>query len=170
MENEAEVLDSTNETETTENEVETKVETVDVEALKKENETLKAQKEHWRKKAETKVEAPTQTEGLSQKDVIYLAKADIHENDVDEVTKYAQKMGVSVKEAHEFYKPILNERNEERKTAQATQTKGGSRGSSKTSGDDLINQASIGKLPESDEDINKLAEARMNRKVAERAK
>jgi len=159
-ENEKEVLDSTNETEETVETVE-KEETpqVDVGVLEKEIATLKAQKEHWKQKAEKKAEAPVEkTDGLSQKDVIYLAKADIHEDDADDVVNYAQKMGVSVKEAHEHYKPILAERAEERKTAQATQTKGGTRGTTQPTPEALLEKARKGEV--SEDDIDKLVEAK----------
>jgi hypothetical protein len=105
-----------------------------------------------------------QEKGLSDRDVIYLAKADIHEEDTDEVVAYAHKMGVSVSEAHKFYQPILRERNEFRLTAQATQTKGG-RGTNKTTGEDLLQRAErTGEVPTDDAGIYALAQARMDRR------
>ena len=103
-------------------------------------------------------------EGLSQKDVIYLAKADIHEEDVDEVVELAKLKKITVAEAHKYMTPILETRAEERKTASATQTKGGARGSAKVTGEDLIARAKEGKLPETDEDWDKLTEARLEAK------
>lgn len=167
--NELEVLDSNNETETTENETELETEAVDVEALLKENATLKAQKEHWRNKAE-KSEAPVTAKepeaqtGLSTKDTIYIAKADIHEDDIEEVLELAQLKKVSVKEAHDFMRPILKERQEERKTAQATQVRGGTRGTSKDTHEAILAKADKGE----DVDAEKLAAARMQRKLKDR--
>lgn len=118
------------------------------------------------KKAE-KAKAPSKEDGLSPVDIIYLAKVDIHDEDLPEVLEYAKKMGVSVKDAHAHYKPILAEKAEERKTASATQTKGGARGSSKTTGADLLARAErTGELPDTDEGMRALAQARLDRKKA----
>ena len=103
-------------------------------------------------------------EGLSQKDVIYLAKANIHEEDVDEVVELAKLKKITVAEAHKYMTPILETRAEERKTDSATQTKGGARGSAKVTGEDLMAQAREGKLPETDADWDKLAIARIEAK------
>lgn len=116
------------------------------------------------KKAES---SSKKQDGLSERDVLYLARAtDIAPEDVDEVVNYAHKMGVSVSEAHKFYKPILAERTEERKTAQTTQTKG-SRVASKTSGEDLLQKAEKGEILK-DTDLDAIAAARMARRVAEK--
>ena len=106
--------------------------------------------------------------GLSTRDTIYLAKAEIHDDDVEDVLNYANKMGVSVKDAHEFYKPILKERDEERKTSLATNVKGGQRGSSKDTPEAILSRASRGQLPTTDEGIEKLAEARMKAKLGQK--
>lgn len=100
-------------------------------------------------------------EGLSQKDVIYLAKASINDDDIDEVTNYASKMGVSVKEAHEFLKPVLQVRNEERKTAEATNTSKQTRGTGKVSPESILDKARKGQISEDDKDIEALVEAEM---------
>jgi hypothetical protein len=168
MQNEEEVITQEVDTETTENTEEVE-EQVDVEALKKENETLKAQKDHWRKKAEEKsLEVKNETnEGLSIGDTLYLAKTDIHEEDVQDVLNYAMKMGVSVKDAYAFYKPILKERQEVRQTAIATQTGGGNRGTKGTSPDTLLKKAESGELPD-ESDIDKLTEARLAQRLAQK--
>lgn len=160
MENEQEVIDSTNDTETTEN---TESE-MDVEALRKENETLKAQKDHWRKKAEEKPPAVVKSEeaspeGIPQKDIIYIAKADIHEEDIEEVLSLAKAMKWDVKQAHEYLKPRLKELDEKRKTAEMTSTKGGSRSVFKETPDVLISRANKGE----EVDPEKLAAARMQK-------
>lgn len=157
------ILDTDLETETTENEIEQEE---DVEALKKKIDELTVQKDHWRKKAEkpeTKPEVKAEIEqgGLSQKDVIYLAKADIHEEDIDEVVELAKLKKVSVAEAHKFMAPILKERQEERQTALATQSRGGNRGTSKETPEVLISKAIRGE----EVDPEKLAAARMAQKL-----
>lgn len=103
---------------------------------------------------------------LSTKDVLYLAKADIHEDDLEEVTKQAKLQGITVSEAHKFLKPILDSRAEERKTALATQTGRTQRGITKTTGEDLLSKAeATGEMPDDDEGMAKLAQARLNKKV-----
>jgi hypothetical protein len=105
-----------------------------------------------------------QAEGLSIGDTLYLAKADIHEEDISDVLTYAQKMGVSVKDAHAFYKPVLKERQEIRQTALATQTGGGNRGTKSASPEVLLRKAESGEI--SEDDIEKLTEARMAQRTS----
>lgn len=111
----------------------------------------------------TQKQTPTAGD-LSQKDVIYLAKADIHDEDFDEVTKYASKNGVTVKEAHEYLKPILAVKDEQRRIANATNTSSSKRGSGKVSSETIIENASKGR----ETDPEALAEARMAMKLANR--
>lgn len=113
-----------------------------------------------------KAKAPSQDQ-LSQKDVLALAKADIHEDDMDEVIEFAKFKKLPVSEAlkNSTLKTILNEKTEERKTAAATQMRGGARGAQKTSSEDLLNQALAGKVPDDDAGIEALAEARMKQKT-----
>ena len=103
--------------------------------------------------------APT-AGGLSQKDVIYVAKADIHEDDVDEVLRHATVNKVSVKEAHEYLKPILAIREEQRKVASAANVGGSRRGSGKVSDDILLSKAEKGEIPDNDADLERLLRAR----------
>ena len=113
------------------------------------------------KKAETATKAEPQASqnGLSTKDVVYLAKADIHDDDVDEVLDYAKLKGISVGKAHEFLKPILAVRTEQRATASAANTSSVRRGASKATGETLLENAKAGKLPDSDDDIARLVAA-----------
>lgn len=163
-ENETEVITQENDTETTENTEETEQD--EAEDLKKKIATLEAQKEHWRKKAEKKDEVVTQEqkEDLGVNDIIYLSKTDIHEDDVSEVLNFAKKMGVSVKEAHAFMKPILKERAEERKTVQATETKSARKANHRDPVSLLEKAQSTGELPDSDADLKALIRARLERK------
>lgn len=125
----------------------------------------KAEAELKEARAKLEVKAPSNQDGLSTKDVVYLAKADIHADDVDDVLTYAKKMGVSVSEAHKFFKPILSERAEERKTASASHTKGGARGNSKVSGEELLRKAeTTGEVPETAEGMQSVFEARQAKK------
>lgn len=176
MENDNEIITSTNDTETTENneEVETTEEStestgnIDVEALKKEVATLKAQKEHWKKKAEKGTDDTSKTEAksepsLSLKDSILLAKAEVDLEDVDEVLAYAEYKKISLQDALKSptLKGIIAERKEERATAIATQTK------TKTQPTKNTNEAILERYHNGEEvDPDKLAEARMAQKLA----
>lgn len=122
--------------------------------------------ENYKKRAEKAEKAaksakvPSQ-DGLAENDIIFLAKTDIHDDDIRDVVKWARNDGVSVKEAFNAYKPILDARKEERNTALATNTKGSARGTSKVSGEDILRKAqSTGEVPDTDEGMMKLAEAR----------
>lgn len=103
---------------------------------------------------------------LSAKEIIYLGKADIHADDMDEVLELARLKNWDVPKAHEYLKPVLDTRAEQRRTADATQTRGGARGASKVSGEDLLATAErTGEVPETTEGMNKLFKARMARKL-----
>lgn len=162
--NEDEVITQETDTETTEN-TDVETEEVDVDSLKKEIATLTAQKEHWRKKAsEPKEEKEAPKGDLPVNDIIYLSKVDIHEEDVNEVLTYSKKMGVTVKQAHEFMKPILQVRAEQRKTDEATETKSPRKATQKDPESILQKAESTGEIPEGDAELRALIQARLNRK------
>lgn len=94
---------------------------------------------------------------LADADILYLGKADIHADDLQEVLDYAKNAKISVKQAHEYLKPILDVRVEQRKTAETTNTGGGPRGNTKVSDETLLANASKGIMPESDEDMKRLS-------------
>lgn len=135
-----------------------------IRAEKAENKkTPKKEKKTLKNKGE---ETPT-NDNLSQKDLIAVMSAKIHEDDIDEVVDYAKHKEISIKEALKttVVKTILSERKEERETAAATNTGKGRQGSSKVSGKSLLNKAeSEFKIPESMDDTKKLVEARLKSK------
>ena len=175
MENEQEII-SQEDTETTENEVEdidfelddeSVEDEIDVEALKKEVETLKAQKNHWKKKAtaqpEKKVEKTENSSTLSLKDQIALAKS-VDVDDIDEVVEFASYKKIAIADAlkNPTLKAILSDREEQRKSAQATST-GTSRKSSNTVSDEtLLANARKGNLPD-EKDFDRLIAAKFKR-------
>lgn len=106
-------------------------------------------------------EGNSSTSDLSSKDVIFLAKADIHEDDMDEVLDWAKFKKVPVSEAYKQLKTTLQVRSEERKSANTANTGNARRGSSQATSEALISQARSGKIPESDEDIQRLVKAKM---------
>ena len=176
-ENETVVIEPKTDTETTENketdlEVEIELdETDDVEALKKQVQTLSAQKDHWKTKATKKPEDKKEevakdksaTQGdLSQRDVFALVKANVSEDDIPEIVDYAKLKGISVSDAlkSSVVKTILSEKQEERNTANATNTSKAKASGSKVSIETLIDNATKGILPEKDEDMQRLIKAR----------
>lgn len=183
-ENEKEIVTQENDTETTENtqdEVEESTEDdstqendsqdVDIEAIKKENEelkkknaTLSAQKEHFKKKS-NKSEAVSIDSKLSTSDILFLSKADIHEDDMPEVIEWAKFKKIDVKTAYNQLKTTLDIKNEQRKTASVTMTGRTQRGVSKVTGEDLLAKAEqTGEVPDDTEGLNKLFMARQARK------
>ena len=118
------------------------------------------------KKDEKPVVHSNQSE-LTPKDVYALMNAKVAEEDIEQVHEYAQFKKISVAEALKstVVKSMLDESSEQRRTANATQTRGGARGTSQVSGADVLAQAEkTGQLPDSEEDIQKLWMARQARR------
>jgi len=168
MENETDNLESLNQEEEVEPEITEVAEPETASELKRAQELAqnqkiraeKAEKEKKEKEGETKEVKPE----LSTKDVLYLAKTDIHEDDLSEVLDWAKFKNISVQEAYKSLKGTLDVRNAERKTAEATDTKGG-RPAAKITGDSLLEKARQGQVSEKEEDIDKIVEARMEEKI-----
>lgn len=103
---------------------------------------------------------------LSGKDVLALSGAGVTDDeDVDWLTKeVAPLYGGSVSKAlsNKLVKDLLTVRREERQTADATPSGGsGRRAPTERSGNDLVNDARKGTLPENKSDIRKLVRARI---------
>lgn len=113
----------------------------------------------WHKAVETTTQAPS----LTAQDII--AIRDVHEEDLPTLQKWAKNEGISLAEARKDKDLgiILAARSEERRTADATQTKG-ARGATKASGQDLLDKAlRTNVLPEDDDGYAAIAAARMER-------
>lgn len=188
MENEIENVNSPNDIEnensTNEDTFDQELEaSVDVAELQKKNQSLyeqlrKAQgfkrvNGQWVKeekkpepKPETKVE-PKPEQGLSTKDAMALIKANVEEEDIDEVESYAKFKNISIAEALKttVVKTLLSEKAEQRKTAQVTNTQTARRSTPKTTPEDIRDKALKGDLPESEDDIKALYEARRQEKL-----
>lgn len=110
----------------------------------------KAEKQLKEKTGEAEPAAPQPREtDLTGKEIYALQEAKVPLDDVDEVVKAAKILGVSVPDAlkDETVKTLLANRAEKRASAQAATT-GRARSSVSTpSDDDLIKQASEGKIP-----------------------
>lgn len=110
-----------------------------------------------KQKAKTSTAA---TEGLSTADILALSKADVDTEDLDEVLDYAKYKKISISEAlkSSVLKNTLQERIEQRKSAEAVTTKGTRRAaSSQVSDDRLLADAQNGIFPDREEDIARLA-------------
>ncbi len=176
MENELEVQDSLTPAENSELEQTENAEVEDVDALKEKltkaeelakNQKIRAEKAEAEAK-KLKVVQPQEKEtpknDLSLKDI--RALQDVHDDDVDEVIEFAKFKGISIAEAKKLpaIQSLLSTKEEFRKTAQAANTGGGRKGTSKVTGEDLLEKFNQGQVPEKDEDIEKLIEARFTPK------
>jgi hypothetical protein len=91
------------------------------------------------------------------------ALSDVNDEDVEDVVEYAKFKGISPAEAKKspVIQTLLKTKAEERATAAAANTGNAKRGSSITSDEALLNEASAtGKLPETDAEMDRLADAR----------
>lgn len=180
MEKNIENDDSINIEETTINnenetlETETQTETLTPEELKtlKEKASKVDELEDKNKKLYARLKKEPKEEkvdsSITAKDVLILTGAGYtHEEDIETIEKWAKFNGVSIKDAlnDSILKTVLVTKQEERKTALATSSKGGARGSHTPSIDTILSDANKGKLPESDQDITRLAEARIAKRL-----
>lgn len=104
--------------------------------------------------------------GLSAKDFLALRDANVSAEDFDEVQEFASWKKISFADAlaNPTLKAILRDRTEERRTAQATETKS-PRGIARSSGEDLLQKAEkTGEIPTTDEGLAAIIKARMERK------
>ena len=103
---------------------------------------------------------------VSLKDNMALIKADVHEDDIDEVLDYAKFKGISVSEALKSpaIKATLEGKAELRNVAAGTNTGPSRHSSAKISDEALLANAEAGKLPETDEDITRLMRIKSGRK------
>ena len=162
-ETQVDVLETTSE-EAEETTQETQEEEKGVEYWKAEALKNKAILDRNKQKAEAPKTKPKESrkEGeLTTADILFLAKTDIHDDDMDELRDFAKFKGIGVKEAYAQYKGILDVRTQERRTAVATQTKGGARGSSKVDGQELHERAMAGlDIPDDEASLQALFTAR----------
>lgn len=129
------------------------------------NQKIRAEKAEQRLKSTP----PPQANGeapMSLADAAALLKADVHEDDIERVEKFAKSEGVSVREAlrNDELKAILAVRAEKRTTAQAANVSNVRRGPTKMADDVLISNAEKGRLPEDDEGISRLVAAKLKQK------
>jgi hypothetical protein len=117
--------------------------------------------------AKKQEKTPSPEGGLNEYDILALKNSNISEKeDLDTVKEYARKLNLSIAEALEdkYVRTVLHDKAEERRTARATETRS-PRGISKASGDDMLRKAEReGDLPDTQEGLQALVEARLERK------
>lgn len=89
---------------------------------------------------------------MSKRDLYALMNAKVHEEDVDEVSKWAKFKNITVTEAlkDSVMKTLLRDKEEKRKMAQVANTSGGRPTTSKLSDEALLDKAQKGNIAESD--------------------
>lgn len=99
---------------------------------------------------------------LSQGDMLAVLKANIHEDDMERVQKFAALEGLSIKDAlkSDDLKALLSIREEKRQTASASNVGTSKRGTGKIADDILLENFKNGTVPESDDDIARLVKLR----------
>lgn len=130
------------------------------------NYKIRAEKAEKRtEKTEVSKVAPKKQSDLSAIDIIAISKANIEAEDVEDVLDYAKFKGISLAEALKspVVKATLTQKEELRKTAQATSTGTSRRGSASITDSQLMANAEKGIMPESDEDFKRLVSLRMKR-------
>ena len=136
--------------------------------------TLQAQKDHWRKKAtqgtDTKKEDPkkeqAKTSELTTADLYTLMRNNVPEEDVQDVVDFAKLKGISLAEAlaSDVVKTILETKEEQRTVAKATNIGKTAKTNTAMSDEELLSNAKKGIMPDSDEDMDRLARLRMGKK------
>lgn len=122
----------------------------------------KIRAEKAEKKAKEPESKPRKESELSTMDIIALSKANLEQEDVEEVMEYAKFKGISIHEAlkSSVVKATIQEKAEMRLTAQATNVNGSRRSTGKVSDETLLSNAKKGIMPESDEEMRRLIKAR----------
>lgn len=132
--------------------------------LKKEGYEFKEGK--WVKEVKERPIVSTETSNLSSQYSIKDLKAlqDVHEDDVETVVNWAKFNKITTAEAKKdsIIQTTLRTREEQRKTAAATNTGSARRSSTKVSDEEIVERASRGEYPE---DATVLARAQANLKL-----
>lgn len=126
------------------------------------NQKLRAEKAEQALKALKKpAEKETPKNDFSLADI--RALANVHDDNYQDVIDFAKFKGISISEAkkHPTMQIILKTAEEERKSAEAANTGSVKRGVQKDSNDAILEQFNKGIIPEDDDGLRKLAEARM---------
>lgn len=102
-----------------------------------------------------KVEDKTSSQtNMTPKDIIALTKADVHEDDMQEVIDYAKFKNISIADAlkSDIVKTTLADAVEKRKSAEVATSRTTRQSTTKATDDDLVKDLSNGKIPEKGSD------------------
>jgi hypothetical protein len=160
--------------ESTEETVEEETTEEDIEAIKakaaKADELEKKNKQLYERLKKQKETVPSEQTNLSAKDFLALSEAKVSSEDFDEVVRVAKILNKPLAEAlqDKTLRSILNERQEERRTAEATNTRSPRGGAKAPTGEELLKKAERGALPESDDAYAAIFEARLKRRLGNR--
>lgn len=132
-------------------------------ALKAEQTIIKAKAKPQK---EAKPEATLDASKVSTRDLIAITKANIDEDDIDEVVEYANYKKISIADAlkSSVIKATLAENAELRKSAQAVNVGTTRRASGAISDERLMADAEKGIMPDSEADLGRLATLRLQRR------
>lgn len=136
-------------------------------ALEEEARRKKAEEAIEKAKKKGKTAPVVSTNGLSTADIIALTRANLNDEDVDEVVEYASLKKISISEAlkTDIVQATIKIREEKRASANAVHTGTTRRANNGTSDERLLDNARAGKMPENESDMARLAELRLkNRK------
>ncbi len=105
-------------------------------------------------------------DSLKPSDMFVLTEAKVAQEDIGDVVEYATMKKISVAEAlkSSVVQTILAEKVEKRKVAEGTHTGGNQRGSAGSTDASILSDSHKGILPESDEDMRRLALLRKGKK------
>ena len=104
---------------------------------------------------------------FSPKDYLALSQNNVSADDFDEVQDYANFKKISIAEALKspYVLDSLKRKTEERATAAATNVGGGKKVASKNTPEAILERAESGQLPEDEEGIKALSEARLQSRI-----
>lgn len=114
------------------------------------NYKIRAEKAEQELKGKPKEQDKTKETGeLSQLDTIAILRANVHEDDIEKVVRFAKLENIEIKDAlkHEDLIALLERSNSKRKSAEATSTNTQRRSTSKQSDADLLEGLKDKKIP-----------------------
>lgn len=105
---------------------------------------------------------------LSALDAVAMVKADVHDDDIEQVIEFAKFKKLPVREAlkQPLLQSMLKDSVEMRRTAQATTVKGGTRIAATPKPEDFLAKAERGEIVDSDEGMKGIFQARLARKFS----
>lgn len=123
-----------------------------------ENQRIRAEKAEARAKQFKEAAKPA----LSSSDLLAVTNANIHEDDIERVERFAKSEGLSIKEAlkHVELKAILDVRGEYRRSENAVNIQNVRAGNAQVSDEKLVQDASQGKFPDDDYGVERLVAAK----------